>query len=195
MGSQKRSGEERATKRHGNKRFAQYRLITIANNTTTNDNRQDDEDTVLVVPVIRLTRPGLSDKRTCKKKHQEPFVECVEAVVYNLPLKCGKNYVRQSGRCLNKRLREHRYNAAEKRGGFLDAHCRHCNCTVAGVDDGDHSTCAPAYRDCSIVGRARGRITREIIEAEMIDRLGDNCVSKSSITLSRKELSYLRNAV
>ncbi|HGJ5876540.1 MAG TPA: hypothetical protein ACHBX0_09325 [Arsenophonus sp.] len=68
-------------------------------------------------------------------------------------------------------------------------------CAVAGVNDGDHSTCAPAYRNCSVVGSARGRLTSEIIEAEMLDWLVDNCVSNPSIGLSRNELSYLRNGV
>lgn len=118
------------------------------------------------------------------------FVDCAEGIVYNLPLNCGTNYFGQSGRCLNDRLREHRYNVIEMRGGFLDAHCR--NCMRKKENATNKSMCSPVFSACSIVSKRHNQLTREIIKAESIDRLGDTCVSKQSVALSRKHLCLLR---
>lgn len=46
----------------------------------------------------------------CRKVFfRNPSVDFEEAVVYELPLSCGK-YIGQTGRCLNDYLREHRLN-------------------------------------------------------------------------------------
>lgn len=142
--------------------------------------------------LCRLTRPASSEKQGCKTKHKNRFVKCADEVVYRLPLTCGKNYVGQSGRCVNERLKEHHYNVKEKRGGFLDAHCRHCTNSGTSASNNVQTTCMPIFQECSIVNTSRGQLTREIIEAELIDRLEDKCISKPSIALSCKELAYLR---
>ena len=80
----------------------------------------------------------------------------------------------------------------EKRGGFRDAHCRHCSISDASASNNVHTTCVPIFHECSVVNTSRGQLTREIIEAELIDRLEDKCISKPSIALSCKELAYLR---
>uniref|UniRef100_A0A6G5AFU1 Putative tick transposon n=1 Tax=Rhipicephalus microplus TaxID=6941 RepID=A0A6G5AFU1_RHIMP len=46
-------------------------------------------------------------KAKCTKKHANVFIRCVFAVVYLIPLSCGRVYIGQTGRCLNERLREH----------------------------------------------------------------------------------------
>ncbi|XP_042144713.1 uncharacterized protein LOC121834877, partial [Ixodes scapularis] len=43
----------------------------------------------------------------CSIKHGMQFVACIEGVVYKIPFSCGRAYIRQTGRCLNIRLREH----------------------------------------------------------------------------------------
>lgn len=43
----------------------------------------------------------------CDKKHQTAFVSCTIGVVYRIPLSCARQYIGQTGRCLNYRLREH----------------------------------------------------------------------------------------
>lgn len=117
------------------------------------------------------------------------FVDCAEGIVYNLPLNCGTNYFGQSGRYLNDRLREHRYNVIEMREGFLDAHCRNYMRNQANVTN--KTMCSPVFSVCSIVSKRHNQLTRQIIKAESIDRFGDTCVSKQYIALSRKELCFL----
>ena len=114
----------------------------------------------------------------CTKKHQNRFVECTEKVVYSIPLSCGKQYVGQTGRCLNDRLREHSYNVNRVVSGHLGIHCRDCGC------DAD-------FKKCIVIGRSVNALTREIMEAEMIARLGEDCVSAPSVFLSAKELDFL----
>ncbi|XP_075539192.1 uncharacterized protein LOC142573847, partial [Dermacentor variabilis] len=48
-----------------------------------------------------------SEKPSCRTNHKERYVHCVNNIVYELPLSCGKKYIGQRGRCLNDRLREH----------------------------------------------------------------------------------------
>lgn len=80
-----------------------------------------------------------------------------------------------------------------KGGGFLDAQCRHCcNPGVSSSDDA-YTTCMPFFFfkiAQLLVPADRGQLTREIIEAELIDRLSDNFVSKPSIARSCNE-TYL----
>lgn len=43
----------------------------------------------------------------CNKKHKNPFVTYVSNMNYCTPLSCGKQYIGQTGRCINDQLREH----------------------------------------------------------------------------------------
>lgn len=115
---------------------------------------------------------------SCAKKHRSNFVPCVEGVVYSFPLSCGKEYIGQTGRCLNDRLREHNNNIANANSGHLGIHCRDCGC-FARLDN------------CAVLGRSKNQLTREIIEAENIARREAQCVSTPSLALSEKELHYL----
>lgn len=114
----------------------------------------------------------------CSKKHRTNFVPCVEGVVYSFPLSCGRQYVGQTGRCLNDRLREHKNNIVNANSGHLGIHCRDCGCVAH-------------FNNSTVLGKSVNQLTREIIEADNIIRLEDKCVSTPSITLSRKEINYL----
>lgn len=43
-----------------------------------------------------------------------------------------------------------------------------------------------------IIGRSKCKLTRLIIESAHIEKFGDTCVRKSSLSLSKKELEFLR---
>lgn len=106
----------------------------------------------------------------CTKKHQNRFVECTGKVVSSIPLSCGKQYVGQTGRCLNDRLREHYYDVNRVVSGHL------------GIQD---------LKKCSVIGWSSNDLTREIVDAEMIACLKEDCVSALSVFLSGKELEFL----
>lgn len=59
----------------------------------------------------------------CQIKHENPFVDCMEGVVHDLPLDCGNRYISQTGRCLPECLREHHNNVKNKVDGHLAIHC------------------------------------------------------------------------
>lgn len=52
-------------------------------------------------------------------KHMNRFVNCVEGIVYLVPLSCSKKYVGRTGRYLNERLKEHHYNIHKVISGHL----------------------------------------------------------------------------
>ncbi|XP_075730561.1 uncharacterized protein LOC142772252 [Rhipicephalus microplus] len=68
-----------------------------------------------------------SGKQVCKIKQREKFVNCCWGVVYSTPLTCGCEYIGQSGRCVNERLKEHKYVERAVRG-HLALHCQRCGC-------------------------------------------------------------------
>lgn len=117
--------------------------------------------------------------RACGKKHVTRFVECSVAVVYMIPLSCGKCYIGQTGRCLNDRLREHRASvSAVAAAGHLADHCRRCACKAQ-------------FHCARVLRRLRGQSDREIYEAFCIKKAGDRCVSAPSLALSNKECACL----
>lgn len=54
------------------------------------------------------------------------------------------------------------------------------------------SKCRPLHEDCTVVIVSSGRLTRVIIQAEIIDRLSDTWASKRLVTLFRNKLQYLQ---
>lgn len=122
----------------------------------------------------RTTKVGCK-KKGCSKKHASPFVKCVQGVVYDIPLSCGKSYIGQTGRCLNDRLREHAQNLKKVDGAHLSSHCRKC-------------MCEPIFREAKILGRGWNKSARELWEAYHIKKKGTNCVSDTSICLYRNEI-------
>lgn len=131
--------------------------------------------------ICRLTRPydSLNREKGCQKKHRTRYVDCIEKVVYQIPLTCRRYYVGQTGRCANDRMREHDNNVKRAQDGWLAIHCRSC-------------PCSPIFEKRSVVSKHRDRLTREVVEAYKIAQLGENCVSTPSIALLPKEMEYLR---
>lgn len=130
-----------------------------------------------------MSNPGGQRRSRCGIKHKCKRTTCAENVVYEIPLSCGKRYIGQTGRCVNDRLREHSSNVKNGSGGWLAHHCSTCH---------HKPHCEPLFDKCIIIGKNKDRLTREIIEAEKIDRLQSHCVSTPSVSLSQKELCYLR---
>lgn len=119
---------------------------------------------------------------SCRVKHKIKFVERVEGVVYKIPLTCGKSYIGQTGRCLNERLREHKYACGQLQApGNLAAHCARCNCEVL-------------FGTTSVLDRSKDRNKCEIIEAfHMASGKHGTCVSDPSFALNEKEIELLRH--
>lgn len=121
-----------------------------------------------------------NSKALCQVKHRSKFVECVEGVVYKIPLSCGRSYVGQTGRCLNERLREHNHACGQLQApGNLAAHCSKCNCKAL-------------LDTTSILARSKDRTKREIIEAfHMASGRHGACVSEPSLALRQEEIDLL----
>lgn len=116
----------------------------------------------------------------CSKKHDKRYRECDTAVVYDIPLSCGRSYIGQTGRCVNDRLREHANTVKNRTGSNLATHCASCE------------NCWPLLERCDLIKKHKDQITREIVEAFQIAARGDKCVSKPSVTLTAKEMLYLK---
>lgn len=123
------------------------------------------------------------EKGGCKKNHERRFVQCANNVVYEIPLTCGKVYIGQTGRCLNDRLREHARNLINKERSHLVDHCMNC------------PNCEPRFRCAKIVGRSRQKTARETLEAFLIRKAGEECVSDTSIALYKAEIDFLSRYV
>uniref|UniRef100_A0A131YK91 Tick transposon n=1 Tax=Rhipicephalus appendiculatus TaxID=34631 RepID=A0A131YK91_RHIAP len=126
------------------------------------------------------------ESHRCSVRHVKQFVERKKGVIYSLPLSCGKQYVGQTGRCINQRLKEHHDNVARVATcGHVAEHCRDCR-----SDENHSEPCEPMYRDCNMIGKHRDALTREIQEAHVIAKLQDMCISAplSSIVPKRNQI-------
>lgn len=126
--------------------------------------------------------PG-KKKSACVVNHVSPFVPCSVAVVYKIPLSCGKVYVGQTGRCLNVRLLEHRNKLKKDDYARLAEHCRTC----------EHR-CYPLFRETDILFKHKDRRTRELMESYYIRKWGRDCISETSVVLHEKEFGYLERS-
>lgn len=88
--------------------------------------------------------------------------------MYELRLSCGKEYIGQTGRCLNDCLREYSSNVKNYRDGHLSVHCHVCGCQA---------------QRC------------EIFEAPAINRSGQSCVSAPFMNLLDKAMASLESSV
>lgn len=86
--------------------------------------------------------------------------------------------VKQTGRCLNERLKKHHYHVNSAVQGHLGIQC------------GDRG-CRPECEKCTIVVKHRQQLTREIIEANKMQMLGEQCTSMPLSALTQKEIEYL----
>lgn len=119
--------------------------------------------------------------KICKIGYRPSFVQCDVAVVYSLPLTCGKQYIGQTSRCVNTRLREHRYNCQQiTHPGNLATHCNQC-------------ACVPQFeKKTTIVKRIKDNRERIVYEAAVMASLGaETCVSEPSIKLFPAEIDFV----
>lgn len=114
----------------------------------------------------------------CDIKHRDKLVDCGRGVVYHIPLSCGKCYVGQTGRCVNNRLLDHKASLRGTPCSNLSLHCRECGC-------------APLLSEAKVLSRLKEKVAREIEEAFFINRSGEACVARPSITLHATEVDYL----
>lgn len=120
----------------------------------------------------------MKETSACTTNHRNKFVNCVEKVVYVIPLTCGKKYVDQTGRCINERMRERYNNVHKSMQGYLGLHCPDCGCQ-------------PDFRKTMVTARHNNQMMGEIIEASKIIRLEDDCVSMASLAVTQKGTMHL----
>lgn len=117
----------------------------------------------------------------CGKKHANPYVDCKVGVLYQIPLKCGKVYIGQTGRCINDRMREQELSVKNKTGDHLPTHCQACT----------SGECVPLLKEVKVLCRCSNTRAREILEAYHVRKKGVGCVSDTSVFLHKQELVYL----
>lgn len=116
----------------------------------------------------------------CTKKPQNRFVDCTEKVVYSIPLSCGKQYVGQTGRCLDDRLRKHCYDVNWVASRHLSIHCGDCRC------DAELKKKMPCnLKKCQCPDQ------RDYGSRDDSALGGRECVSAPSVFLSAKKLDFL----
>jgi hypothetical protein len=117
------------------------------------------------------------EKEKCGKSGHSKDVECVDNVIYNLPLTCNKAYIGQTQRCINTRLYEHRKSITEDVSSSLKQHTMACK------------NCKPLFEKTTILGRSGNRTVREVVEAAYIDR--NKAISKPSRNVSQEEVTFI----
>lgn len=131
----------------------------------------------------RISR--VDKKSGCQKKHTRQYVKCATGVIYEIPLKCGKTYVGQTGRCVNDRAREHELSVINNGNAHLPAHCTVCM----------EGRCQPLLREIKILGRSGDTLARELLEAYHIKKRGTSCISDTSVFLFENELQLLKTSL
>lgn len=139
--------------------------------------------------LCKKTNPCKSEeKKLCSIRHQNLFVPCEEGVVYRMPLSCGCEYIGQTSRCVNTRLKEHNKNLRDGNQGNLGLHCGNC------VDKSMRrhtKPCNAEFSKSDIVYRHKDQCVREIVEAAEIACAGEGCVSMPSLTLTKEEQKFI----
>ncbi|XP_064485835.1 uncharacterized protein LOC135398350 [Ornithodoros turicata] len=151
---------------------ATHRLVKVA-----------QKQGIKVVPTVRSKLSSLpgwvaaEDARpTSGVKHRNRFVECCAGVVYSIPTSCGRQYVGETSRCLNDRIREHRNKVDKKdeEGSRLAGHVIYCRCR-------------PQHRQTKVLYRSKDVHVRHVLETKTIMQLKDKCVSAATATLTEKQ--------
>uniref|UniRef100_A0A131YWM8 Tick transposon n=1 Tax=Rhipicephalus appendiculatus TaxID=34631 RepID=A0A131YWM8_RHIAP len=124
--------------------------------------------------LCKITTRNANENRGCKTNHKTSLLIALSVWC----IACRYLVVVATSDSLNEQLREHHYNVRNVAGGFLEIHCKKCGCL-------------PLFDRCRIMSRNRNRLTREIIEAEEIEKMGDKCVNMPSIALTEKEFDFL----
>jgi len=119
----------------------------------------------------------------CKKSGHDTFVECIDRTVYKIPLSCGKSYIGQTERCVNRRLYEHKKSLTAgyaSQSVALKKHLEEC--------DG----CEPEFERTVAITRAGSKRVREIVESAAIQTDRDNVISSCTVALNALEWEFLR---
>lgn len=140
--------------------------------------------------LCRLVSQDGSRNSDCKIKHVNKFVKCEKGVVYRIPLKCGKVYIGQSGRCVNERLREHSLSLKNGTGSHLPAHISECG-KDNDIKQKAKKLCDATLQGTSILCRSTDTLARELAEAYHIRKSGSSCVSAPSVTIYDKDFAFL----
>ena len=119
---------------------------------------------------------------SCRIRHANRYVDCVDNVVYKIPLTCERSYFGQTGRCLNIRLREHRYATEMLQSpGHLAAHCARCGCK-------------PMFSDTKVLEHSKSKKGREIMEAYFMQKnYQSTYVSSPSVVLGNPACNFIDN--
>uniref|UniRef100_A0A131YLQ8 Tick transposon n=1 Tax=Rhipicephalus appendiculatus TaxID=34631 RepID=A0A131YLQ8_RHIAP len=128
--------------------------------------------------------------RQCTTAHRDMFTHCDAGVLYEVPFECGKRYIGQTGRCVNDRLREHRYNVGRAQRdpsgsyGTLASHSVSC--------------CEPDFNRTRILARGvHDTQYRRWVERDAIEDCGLRCVnnyktsSGTSTTYADEDESFI----
>jgi len=123
------------------------------------------------------------EKDVCKKSGHTQYVNCIDNIVYSIPLSCNSVYIGQSGRCLNRRLYEHekpwsRNNYSQY--SRLREHRLNCE------------GCTPMFEETKVIVRNGDKRAREKIEASHISN-EKSAISKASIVLTQREIDFVSN--
>ncbi|KAM7287717.1 uncharacterized protein ISCGN_031408 [Ixodes scapularis] len=149
--------------------------------------RRFDTDVAFSCPfklsaMCRLVNSPPPPKISCAKRHAAPFVPCAVGRVYSVPFSCGAEYIGQTGRCLNDRLREHEREIKKNDEDSQHPMVHHLKALAP---------CAPEFPSARVLGANKNHYGREIVEAFAIKEAPKN-ISSASLSLSEREVTFLR---
>lgn len=105
----------------------------------------------------------------CEVNHQKKFVDCSVGVVYCIPLSCGRQYIGQTGCCLNVRLMKHYSTLTSTAPPFpmttLTKHCLLCR------------RCDPRFDETEVLFTDEDKATREFVEVFYRSREADKSIN------------------
>src|SRR5690606_12768965 len=117
--------------------------------------------------------------------------QCLQNVVYEIPVTCGGFYIGQTGNCATARISQHKYalnrgisNAPQESTDLGSKLVEHCvNCDLVGK-------CVPLYDKCRILAVVHNVKNRLLLEALFIDKT-PGCFSTPSVAFTVMESSIL----
>lgn len=106
-------------------------------------------------------------------------MKCEDNAVCSIPLSCEKTYKAQTGRCLNEHLKARKYTLTITGEPPLKARVNYCG------------ACRPIFESTVAARRNSERLNREVIEAFLVKRSGDDNVSKKLLRLTDEDDGFL----
>lgn len=122
--------------------------------------------------------PGELRKKACAKKHSNRYVDCSVAVVYKIPLSCGRFSVAQTGHCVNERAWLHELSIGKDKRAHLPTNCHACGCVQR-------------FNEIKILNKSKDREARQLAEAQYIRKGASDCESDHLIALYSSEMGFL----